>query len=118
VATQQRLTKRRNRRAYAVRKRTRGTAERPRLSVHRTNKHLYAQFIDDESGRTLCSASSKAMGMTYGGNVEAAKAVGQDLGKKAVELKIERCGFDRGAFRYHGRVRALADAVREAGVRF
>ncbi len=118
MATQKRLTKRRDRRAYGVRKRTRGTAERPRLSVHRTNKHLYAQFIDDESGRTLCSASSKAMGMAYGGNVEAAKAVGADLGKKAAELKIERCGFDRGAFRYHGRVRALADAVREAGVRF
>ena len=118
MATQQRLTKRRQRRAYGVRKRTRGTAERPRFTVHRTNKHLYAQFIDDESGRTLCAASTKAMGMPYGGNVEAAKAVGQDLGKKAAELKIQRCGFDRGAYRYHGRVRALADAVREAGVKF
>ena len=118
MATQQRLTKRRQRRAIGVRKRTQGTAEHPRLSVHRTNKHLYAQFIDDESGRTLCSASTKALGMAYGGNVDAAKAVGEDLGKKAVELKIERCGFDRGAFRYHGRVRALADAVRKAGVRF
>ena len=118
MATQKRLTKRRKRRAYSVRKRTQGTAERPRLSVHRTNKHLYAQFIDDEAGRTLCAASTKAMGMAYGGNVGAAKAVGEDLGKKAQELKIQSCGFDRGSSRYHGRVRAFADAVREAGVRF
>lgn len=118
MATQKRLTKRRQRRAIGVRKRTRGTQERPRLSVHRTGKHMYAQFIDDEKGQTLCSASTRALGMAYGGNVSAAKAVGEELGKKAAELKIERCGFDRGQFRYHGRVRALADAVRAAGVRF
>jgi len=87
------------------------------LSVHRTNKHLYAQIIDDESGRTLCSASTVQLKLPYGGNIPAAKAVGEELGKKASELSIERCGFDRGSSRYHGRVKALADAVRAAGVK-
>ena len=118
MATQKRVQKRRQRRAHHVRRRLRAGSTRPRLSVFRTNKHVYAQFIDDETGRTLCSASSLGLKIAYGGNVEAAKAVGTELGKKAAELKIETCGFDRGPYRYHGRVKALADAVRAAGVKF
>lgn len=118
MATQKRMNRRRQRRAWRARKQVRGTSERPRLSVHRTSKHLYAQFIDDDSGRTLCAVSSVGLKMPYGGNVEAAKAVGQALGQRAVEMKIQSCGFDRGRSRYHGRVKALAEAVREAGVKF
>lgn len=118
MANQKTLAKQRRRRAFRARKRTRGDPARPRVSVHRTSKHVYAQIIDDENGRTLCAVSSVGLKMPYGGNIEAAKAVGDALGKKAVEMKIERVGFDRGRFRYHGRVKALADAVRAAGVKF
>lgn len=117
MPTQKRINARQQRRAWRVRKKVQGTPARPRLSVHRTSKHMYAQIIDDESGRTLCAASSLELKMPYGGNVDAAKKVGESLGKKAQELKIGRCGFDRGRSRYHGRVKALADAVREAGVK-
>ncbi len=118
MATQKRMNDRRRRRAFRARRHVRGTAARPRLSVHRTHRHLYAQLIDDLEGRTLCSVSSLALKIEKGGGVEAAKAVGQELGKKAKSLNIVRCGFDRGAFRYHGRVKALADAVRSSGVEF
>jgi large subunit ribosomal protein L18 len=118
MPTQKQLAGRRRRRAFRVRRKVRGTAERPRVSVHRTNKHVYAQVIDDEAGRTLCAASSLALKMKSGANVAAAKAVGEALGKQAVEMKIKAVGFDRGAYRYHGRVKALADALREAGVTF
>jgi large subunit ribosomal protein L18 len=114
----QRLAKKRERRAFRVRKRIRGTAERPRVTVHRTNLHIYAQIIDDSVSRTLCASSSAALKLPYGGNVAAAKQVGADLGRRAKELKIERVGFDRGHFKYHGRVRALAEALREAGLSF
>jgi large subunit ribosomal protein L18 len=117
VAIEKRKNERRQRRAWRVRKKVQGVTGRPRLSVHRTSKHLYAQIIDDEAGRTLCSASTLQMKLPHGGNIEAAKAVGTAIGKKALELKIERCGFDRGSSRYHGRVKALAEAVREAGVK-
>jgi len=112
------MSKQRQRRAWRVRSKVRGTSDRPRITVHRTNKHTYAQIIDDESGRTLCSVSSLGLKLEQGGNVKAAKAVGEALGKKALELEIGRVGFDRGRFRYHGRVKALADGVREAGVKF
>jgi len=118
VGTQKRLSKQRQRRAFRVRRKVRGTPECPRVSVHRTNKHTYAQMVDDESGRTLCTISSLGLKLEQGGNVDAAKAVGEALGKKAVEMKIERVGLDRGHFRYHGRVKALADGVRSAGVKF
>jgi len=88
------------------------------VSVHRTNKHTYAQMVDDESGRTLCTVSTLGLKLEQGGNVSAAKAVGEALGKKAVEMEITRVGFDRGRFRYHGRVKALADGVRSTGVKF
>jgi large subunit ribosomal protein L18 len=118
VATQKRLTVRRRRRARHVRNRVRSDTSRPRISVHRTNKHTYAQIIDDETGRTLCAASTVGLKLEYGGNIAAARAVGEDLGEKALQLKIERAGFDRGPCKYHGRVKALADAVRAAGVKF
>ena len=101
-----------------MRKAVRGSSERPRLSVHRSGRHIYAQLIDDDSGRTLCASSSRDLQLPYGGNAAAAKAVGEALGKKAVALNIGRCGFDRGPYRYHGRVKVFADAVRAAGVAF
>jgi large subunit ribosomal protein L18 len=112
------LAKRRKVRAFRTRARVRGTEERPRVSVFRTNMHIYAQMIDDENGRTLCEANSKAMKIGYGGNVQAAKAVGEELGRKAKEISVERVGFDRGSYRYHGRVKALADALRSSGLKF
>ncbi len=113
-----RMTRRRKNRAFRVRRRVQGTPERPRISIHRTNLHIYAQMIDDESGRTICEASSVSLKLGYGGNVDAAKKVGEELGRKAKDQSVEAAGFDRGACRYHGRVKALADAVREAGVKF
>jgi len=112
------LAKRRQVRAFRTRKRVQGNAERPRVSVYRTNLHIYAQMIDDESGRTICEASSLTLKLPYGGNVDAAKQVGVELGRKAKEANVERAGFDRGAYRYHGRVKALADALRESGLKF
>ncbi|MDF1700890.1 MAG: 50S ribosomal protein L18 [Planctomycetota bacterium] len=113
-----RMTRRKRNRANRVRKRIQGNTERPRLSVHRTNVHIYAQMIDDIDGRTLCAASSVSLKLPYGGNIEAAKKVGAELGRLAKEMNVELAGFDRGMNRYHGRVKALADAVREAGVKF
>jgi large subunit ribosomal protein L18 len=112
------LARRRRNRALRVRKRVRGTQERPRLTVHRTNMHIYAQLVDDDGACTLCSVSSQSLHLPYGGNVEAATRVGEELGRLARERNIEFAGFDRGATRYHGRVKALADAVRAAGVKF
>ena len=101
-----------------VRKKISGTPECPRLAVYRSLKHIYAQIIDDTQGITLVSSSSKVkeLGLTHGGNVEAAKAVGADLGKKALKAGINQVVFDRGGFLFHGRVEALAEAVKEAGV--
>jgi len=118
VKAQKLLTKRRLARSYRVRRRVRGTAARPRITVHRTQKHLWLQLIDDVAGTTLCSASTKSLELPKGGNVAAAKSVGADLGKKAVALGIKTACFDRGSFKYHGRVKAVADAVRAAGVQF
>ncbi len=113
-----RMTRRRKNRAFRVRRRVQGTADRPRISIHRTNLHIYAQLIDDENGRTICEASSVSLKLGYGGNVDAAKQVGEELGRKAKDHNVGAAGLDRGACRYHGRVKALADAVREAGVKF
>ena len=107
------------RRQRRVRAKIFGTAERPRLTVHRTNAHIYAQVIDDEKGVTLVSASSKDKGFSnYGGNIEAAKAVGAAVAKRALEKGITEVVFDRGGYIYHGRVAALAEAAREAGLKF
>jgi len=114
--------KRQLRRRHHVRRKIVGTAERPRLSVFRSSKHIYAQLIDDLSGATLAAASSLAAdvkGATpYGGNVKAAKAVGKALAEKAKAAGVAKAAFDRGHYRYHGRVKALADAAREGGLQF
>ena len=99
-----------------------GTLERPRLCVFKSVKHIYAQIIDDESGSTLVSASTLSPGVrteVNGGNsIESAKAVGTAIGAKAVEENIANVVFDRGGYRYHGKVKALAEAAREAGLKF
>ena len=106
------------RRHRRVRKRVVGTAARPRLCVFRSNRHIYAQVIDDTSGVTLASASTVEAGLREGGtgNVNAAKAVGQLVGERAKAAGVEKVVFDRGGFRYHGRVAALCDGARAAGL--
>lgn len=106
------------RRHRRVRGKISGTAERPRLDVFRSAKHIYAQVIDDEVGVTLCSASSLEKGFdANGGNVEGAKKVGENIAKKCLEKGIETVVYDRGGFIYHGRVKALAEGAREAGLK-
>jgi large subunit ribosomal protein L18 len=105
-----------------IRTRVQGTSERPRLFVHRTLGHIYASVIDDLGGRTLVSASSvdkKTRGrIKGGGNVAAAKVVGKEVAERALAAKITQVVFDRGGYKYHGRVEALANAAREAGLKF
>ncbi len=105
-----------------VRKRVVGTGERPRLAVFRSLANVYAQVINDETGETIVSASTidKELKSTVrsGGNIEAAKAVGALVAKRAVDKGVKQVVFDRGGFQYHGRVKALADAAREAGLEF
>jgi large subunit ribosomal protein L18 len=103
-----------------IRNKFHGTAERPRLSVFRSEKHIYAQVIDDIKGITLVAASSldKDLALKVGSNKEAAQAVGTAIAKKAKAAGIEEVVFDRGGFIYHGRIQALADAAREAGLQF
>ena len=103
------------RRAHRTRVHIRGTAARPRLSVKRSLKHIYAQLIDDVSGKTLASASDKLVGST-GLPVEVAKEVGKQLAVAATKAGIVEVVFDRGAYRYHGRIAALADGAREGGL--
>jgi large subunit ribosomal protein L18 len=110
------------RRRNHVRRKIVGTAERPRLSVFRSSKHIYAQLIDDLTGVTLAAASSAKKEaraeLPYGGNVKAAAMVGKQIAAAAREKGIKLAAFDRGHYRYHGRVKALADAAREAGLQF
>ena len=112
----------RKRRHLRVRKKISGTPERPRLSVFRSLKHIYAQLIDDTRGVTLVSASTLdkelAGQIKNGGNVEAARKVGELIAKRALEKGYAKVVFDRGGYLYHGRIRALADAAREAGLEF
>jgi large subunit ribosomal protein L18 len=98
-----------------VRRKISGTAERPRLAVYRSNKHIYAQMIDDVSGQTIVSASSLITG-SDGDRTAQAKAVGGELAKRAKDAGITRAVFDRGGFQYHGRVKAVAEAAREGGL--
>ena len=112
----------RGRRKARSRGRVHGTAARPRMSVYRTDKHIYAQLVDDDAGVTLAAASTlspelKARG-GYGGNADAAKAVGGLVASKAIAANISKVVFDRNGFLYHGRVKALADGAREAGLDF
>ncbi|HSL58581.1 MAG TPA: 50S ribosomal protein L18 [Acidimicrobiales bacterium] len=108
------------RRHRRVRKKVRGTVERPRLAVFRSNKHITAQVIDDVSGRTLAAASTHEADLRGGatGNAAAAAAVGRLIAERAASAGVERVVFDRGGFIYHGRVAALADAARDAGLEF
>jgi large subunit ribosomal protein L18 len=110
------------RRIRRVRKRILGLPDRPRLAVSRSNRNIEAQIIDDLAGKTLCAVSSMSKDVrdshNYGGNVNAASTVGKAIGEKAKELGIEKVSFDRRGRRYHGRVKALADAAREAGLKF
>ena len=105
-----------------VRMKVSGTTERPRLSVYRSVGHIYTQIIDDHSGRTLVSASSVdkevKKGLKGGGNIAAAKSVGKIIAERAKVAGVSKVVFDRGGYKYHGRVKALADAARESGLSF
>ena len=108
------------RRHNRLRRKIRGSVDRPRLAVFRSNRNIYAQIIDDEAGRTLVAASTKDKNFSgkTGGNVEAAGVVGKQIAEKAKKAGIENVIFDRGGYIYHGRVKALAEAAREAGLSF
>jgi large subunit ribosomal protein L18 len=112
----------RKKRQVRVRRKIRGSAQRPRLCVFRSAKHIYAQIIEDTTGTTLVALSTVCKDvsgeMNYGGNVEAAKLVGKKLAERALAKNITQVVFDRNGFLYHGRVKALADAAREAGLSF
>jgi large subunit ribosomal protein L18 len=116
------MVRQRRRRSFRVRKRIRGTPERPRLSVARSHKHIAAQVVDDLSGKTLVAASSldkKIVGkLRSGGNQGAAQAVGKAIAERAIAAGIKAVCFDRGCYKYHGRVAALANAAREGGLSF
>ena len=108
---------RRNRIKRRIRKKISGTQARPRLTVFRSTQHIYAQLIDDLAGHTLASASSLENGIDKGSNTEKSAEVGKRLAERAKEAGIEAAVFDRNGFRYHGRVKALAEGVREGGIR-
>ena len=118
----ERIKKARIRRNWRSRKKVFGTPERPRLVVFRSARHIYAQVIDDQAGVTLASASSIAKGMRssikYSGNKDAAKTVGAAIAKQAMDIGIKAICFDRNGYKYHGRIKALADGAREAGLAF
>ena len=109
-------------RKIRVRKKIKGTSERPRLNVYRSARHIYAQIIDDTTGVTLVAASTVQSevvdALKYSGNIEAARQVGAIIAKRALENNIHTVVFDRNGFLYHGRVKALADSARENGLRF
>lgn len=119
---QKAINRQRTRRRFRVRKRVRGTPERPRLSVYRSGKHIYAQVIDDLAGRTLASASTVDKQLrtqaAKGYNSDAAKAVGAAVAQRALAAGVQQVCFDRRDYRYHGRIAALADAARAAGLSF
>lgn len=106
------------RRHIRVRTKISGTPERPRLNVFRSNSHIHCQIIDDVNGTTLVACSSVEMKLANGGNIEAAKAIGAEIAKRALAKNIDTVVFDRGGYVYHGRVQALAESAREAGLKF
>ena len=112
--------KRRRKIRYKIRKKIEGTGETPRLSVFRSNAEIYAQVIDDISGKTLLAASSleKALAKTKGNKTELAKIVGKTVGERALKAGVESVKFDRSGYLYHGRIKALAEGAREAGLKF
>jgi len=101
-----------------IRAKLAGTGERPRLNVYRSLNHIYAQVIDDQKGVTIASASTLATKSKTGGNVASAKEIGKAIAEKAQEKGVKKVVFDRGGFLYHGRIKALAEAAREAGLEF
>lgn len=109
--------KQRDKRVKRIIKRIRGTSERPRLSVFRSNKNIYAQIINDDTGTTLVSASSVKL-EKIGGNIKGAQKIGEEVAQKALEKGIKTVVFDRRNYLYHGRVKALAEAARKAGIAF
>lgn len=111
---------RRSRRRVGIRKRISGNASRPRLSIYKSLNHMYAQVIDDLQGKTLAAASTsdKSLSLAKTGNTAAAAAVGTSIAQKARAAGVTQVSFDRGGFRFHGRVKALADAARKAGLKF
>ncbi len=117
---QKELNRQRQRRCYRVRNKLKRVSTRPRLSVFRSHKHIYAQVIDDTTGRTLASASTvekEILGdRKHGGDIEAAKLVGRAIAERALAAGVAKVVFDRGRYKYHGRVAALADAARDAGL--
>lgn len=116
------IGKQRVRRRNHVRNKLRGTADRPRLSVFRSHKHIYCQVIDDLEGRTIAAASTRDADLRdqvkYGGNKDAAAVIGKAVAEKVLATGVKAIRFDRGSCKYHGRVAALADAAREAGLKF
>jgi large subunit ribosomal protein L18 len=112
------IARQRQRRGFRVRNRIKRDSTRPRLSVFRSHKHMYAQIIDDDAGRTLVFASTrdKDLSGSYGGNKAAAQAVGRALAERALAAGIKAVAFDRREYKYHGRIAALAEAAREAGL--
>lgn len=116
----ERIEKTKIRRNWRSRRKVFGTPERPRLVVFRSSRHIYAQIIDDIAGVTLASASTRTKalrdGIPYGGNQNAAKSVGAAIAKQAMDVGIKAVCFDRNGYKYHGRIKALADAAREAGL--
>ena len=110
IKTVQRITRHRR-----IRSRVSGTSDKPRLAVYKSNKYMYAQLIDDEANATIASASSLKM---KGNTIETAKKIGAELAKKALDMKVKKVVFDRGGFNYTGKIKALADAAREAGLEF
>ncbi len=114
--------KARAKRHFRLRNKISGTAQKPRLAVFRSNQHIYAQVIDDTLGNTICAASTMEASVkekiSKTSNVEAAKAVGEEVARRALEKGIKAVVFDRGGYVYHGKIQALADAAREAGLQF
>lgn len=118
---QKEISARRRRRRFRVRKPIKGDADRPRLSVFRSHKHVYCQVIDDQAGKTLVSASTRdkdvRQQVAAGGNKSAAQLIGKTIAERALAVGINAVRFDRGHYKYHGRVASLADAAREAGLK-
>jgi large subunit ribosomal protein L18 len=112
----------RQKRHWRIRKVVSGSTDQPRLAVFRSHKHIYCQLIDDQGGKTLASASTMEKGVrsngAYGGNRDAAREVGVRIAERAKECGVARVAFDRGGYKYHGRVRSLAEAAREGGLKF
>ena len=108
----------RQKRHFRIRHKVKGTASRPRLNVFRSSKHIHAQLIDDMTQNTLVSVNTVELKLENGGNVKAAELVGTELANRAKAANIEEVVFDRGGYLYHGRIKALADAAREAGLEF